>query len=156
MSAERGVIRNRQHATQIRDFSGMRFGNITPTDIDGFMEFGDRTFIFMESKFGNSELLLGQRLALERLCDACHAAGKASLLLVLQHHTIGDIAFASTQVTRYRYARRWHQPACLLTAFVACSAFKWLVDASGATNPSHGDLQQAFSSRANSSQKEHP
>ena len=46
--AERGVIRNRQFAQQLRDFSGLRFGKITPTDIDGFMDFGDRLFVVLE------------------------------------------------------------------------------------------------------------
>ena len=38
MLAERGVIRNRQFAQQIRDFSGLRFGKITPTATDRLLE----------------------------------------------------------------------------------------------------------------------
>ena len=45
---ERGVIHNRERGAQIRDYSGLRFGNITPTDIDGFMDFGGRVFVVFE------------------------------------------------------------------------------------------------------------
>ena len=34
---DRGKIRNRECAGQLKDFSGLRFGKITPTDIDGFV-----------------------------------------------------------------------------------------------------------------------
>ena len=46
---ERGKIRNRDQAQQIRDFSGMCFrGTITPTDIDGYFEINNELFVFME------------------------------------------------------------------------------------------------------------
>jgi len=42
---ERGVIRNKQYARQIRDFSGIAVRNITPTDIDGFFEMKNEVFV---------------------------------------------------------------------------------------------------------------
>ena len=45
---ERGVITNRARARQIRDFSGLQIGTITPTDLDGLIEFHDECFIFCE------------------------------------------------------------------------------------------------------------
>lgn len=113
--AERGVIRNRQFAQQIRDFSGLRFGSITPTDIDGFVEFQDRLFIFIESKFGNSEPPRGQMLALERLCDACEQHGhRRSVVLMLKHSILADsgldIDFGRLLVSRYRLCGKWRVP----------------------------------------------
>lgn len=113
--AERGVIRNREHAQQIRDFSGLRFGSITPTDIDGFLEFQDRLFIFIESKFGDSTPPRGQELAFERLCDACEQHGhRKSVVLMLKHSILSgsglDIEFGGLVVTRYRLRGKWRVP----------------------------------------------
>ena len=104
---QRGVIRNREYASQLRDFSGLRFGNITPTDIDGFIEYKDIAFIIIESKHKGSDMPFGQRLALQRLCDACQTAGKETLLIIASHNTIEDIDFANTAVIETRYKYRW-------------------------------------------------
>lgn len=121
--SERGKIRNRTFAQQIRNFSGLRFGKITPTDIDAFMDMGGQTFIFMESKHGGKPLPYGQRLALERLVDACQRAGIDSLLLILSHDTAEDIDFAQCRVVRYRYMQEWIEQAEPVTAFDACDGF---------------------------------
>ena len=47
---KRGKIGNRRRALQIRDFTGLRWGNITPTDIDALIDFGDKVFVFIEVK----------------------------------------------------------------------------------------------------------
>ena len=108
--ATRGVIRNREYATQIRDFSGMQWNNVTPTDIDGFVEFWDEIFIIVEAKHGHSTPPQGQLLALERLTDALEAGGKLSYCLLCSHNTSGDIDYASLPVTRYRFRKEWHTP----------------------------------------------
>lgn len=109
---ERGVIRNRQFAQQIRDFSGLRFGKITPTDIDGFIDYQDKLFIFFESKYGSTPLPYGQKLALERLCDACAESKKLSAVLLLTHTAQpgSDIEFGSLLVTSYRINKTWRPP----------------------------------------------
>lgn len=112
----RGKIRNRAYASQIRDFSGLRFGKITPTDIDAFIEVGNEIFIFMESKHGYSPLPFGQKLALERLVDACFLAGKEAYLLLLSHDTKSDIDFAECPVVQCRYRRKWHATTEPMTA----------------------------------------
>ena len=43
---ERGKIRNENHAKQLNDFSGLlRRRGITPTDIDGLIDYSGRAFI---------------------------------------------------------------------------------------------------------------
>lgn len=42
----RGKIQNEEFARRIIDFSGMRYGNITPTDIDGVIEYHDTRVVF--------------------------------------------------------------------------------------------------------------
>ena len=63
------LIKNRENAAKIKDFGSLRWGKISPTDIDGFIEIGNEKFIFIECKYGDSELPTGQRIALERLVD---------------------------------------------------------------------------------------
>lgn len=101
------LIRNREYAQRIKDFSGLRFGKISPTDIDGFLDFGDRLFVFIETKFGNSPLPYGQCLALQRLCDATQSETRESILLVASYDIEGDIDIAETVVKQYRHRGRW-------------------------------------------------
>lgn len=110
--SERGVIRNRAAASQLRDFSGLRYGRITPTDIDAYMEFGGRLFIFIEGKFGGASLPRGQMLALERLVDAMHLPPQRyAALIVAQHETQGtDVDIASAGVRAWRWGGKWRQP----------------------------------------------
>lgn len=103
---ERGVIRNREWATKIRDFSGLRFGNITPTDLDGMIEYKNKCFIFYESKFNGADMPFGQRLAFERMIDDHN---KPAILFVTKHNTEGDIDFANTIVQKYYFRKRWHE-----------------------------------------------
>ena len=84
---ERGTIRNRESAAQIRDFSGLRWGTITPTDIDGAVEFQDKAYVLFELKYGESTVPYGQRLAIERMCRDLHKAGKPVLGMIARHNT---------------------------------------------------------------------
>jgi hypothetical protein len=106
MGDVRGVIRNRQMATQVRDFSGLCFGNITPTDIDGYIEYKNRCHILIETKYGTAELPYGQRLALERMCDDLHKA-KPTIAIIASHTSTGDIDVANALVSETRFKRKW-------------------------------------------------
>lgn len=83
----RGKIQNEEYARRIIDFSGMRYGNITPTDIDGVIEYHDTHVVFFEFKYDNAPIPDGQRLALERLVNNCTTAGKLAILCVCRHRT---------------------------------------------------------------------
>jgi len=120
----RGEIQNRARAKQLRDFTGLKFGNITPTDIDGYVEFRDKLHVWMEAKLEGEPLLRGQRLALERACDAIAETGRESIVLVLDHSTPPeeDIPFAICRVREYRYCKEWHEPLRPITCREAICA----------------------------------
>lgn len=109
MSDNRGIIRNRKLAQQIRDFSGLRYGKITPTDIDCFLDFGDKLFVFVETKHKGAIVPFGQRLALERLSDATESKDRKSLLLIAIHYVMEDedINFSECIVVELRYEGKW-------------------------------------------------
>lgn len=106
----RGKIRDKDKAMHVRDYSGLRYGRITPTDIDGFLDFGGTVFVFLEIKHGGSEPPRGQLLALERLCDACESATRKSYLIIASHSTPEDeeIDAANSIVIRVRCDKKWY------------------------------------------------
>ena len=81
----RGKIHNRERGRQIIDYSGVRYGLITPTDIDGFFEYHNDAFVFYEMKYGDAMLPRGQCIALMRLVNACWNAGMKAVLIIGQH-----------------------------------------------------------------------
>lgn len=82
---ERGKIRHVERAQQINDFGGLRYGTITPTDIDGIIEMHDRGYIVFEVKYGNADVPRGQRLCLQRMVDDFKKAGKKAIAIVVEH-----------------------------------------------------------------------
>lgn len=110
---ERGQIRNRTLAQKIRDFSGLRYGKITPSDIDAAMEFNGRLFIFIEGKRSGAQLPLGQRLMFERITDAldCPPVRVCTTVIVDHEDAEGvDVDYATATVRAYRWLRRWQNP----------------------------------------------
>lgn len=123
---DRGVIRNRLFANQVRDFSGLRFGKITPTDIDGMIEYHNLCYVYIETKYESAELPYGQRLALERQCDDMQKV-KPAIAIVASHNTDGDIDVANTTVTEYRFMGKWRtRPDTETTRQLIDKFFKWV------------------------------
>ena len=114
MSSSGGIIQHRERARQINDFRKFKYGDgITPTDIDGFIDFNNTLFIWFELKYGNTELQYGQKLALERMCDVAWHDKKHAYVFVSKHNVADastDIDAALTEVTLYRYEGQWRQP----------------------------------------------
>ena len=109
---ESNLIRNVDQIKQVLDFSGLQLGGGRyPMDIDGFLDWQGRQFIFIEVKYGDTALPRGQELAYERLCDTCVAGHVNSVVLVAQHHSEDlsqPIDCAELQVTKVRYQGGWH------------------------------------------------
>jgi hypothetical protein len=126
--SDRGVIRSIKYARQRADFNGMLFGTITPTDIDGFVEFSDQVFVFIETKHGDAKLPRGQRLALERVCDRVQKSGAQAMVLVLHNNELGNgsatYQIAPLPVTQYRYKGEWFRPRDTINALQAVQKFK--------------------------------
>lgn len=122
--SNRGTIQNRDRARQIIDFGGIRYGNITPTDIDGLIEFkAIRTYAIFEFKLKGADLPKGQKLALEEMVNDFEKAGKYACLFVCEHNvedTNQDIVAAETIVTGMYCDGRWRKPK-LKTLEVQCS-----------------------------------
>ena len=108
---QRGRIISRNRARQIKDFSGLLFGNITPTDIDGLIEYHGKAYVVIELKLRGSPVRYGQKLALERLVDDLCTAGRQSLCIIAEHSCINtedSIDVATCLVSEYRHKGQWH------------------------------------------------
>lgn len=108
----RGKIQNRLRSQQIIDFSGIRYKNITPTDIDGFFEKAGKAFVFYEYKLQGAEIPKGQELALTRIIDGLSTAGKTAVLFICRHNEINpvnDIKAANAIVEKIYWQGKWHK-----------------------------------------------
>jgi len=131
MATTRGQIIYRDRAKQIRDFSGLIFDTITPTDIDGFIEYHGQAYIFIELKLAGTESPFGQKLALERLIDDLRQT-KPALCLIAEHNTTNPdeaIDAAKAIVVQYRQSNaQWREPREIYTVRQMIERFLGLVD----------------------------
>jgi len=105
----RGIINNKGRARQLRDFSGLRYGNITPTDIDALIEYKDRAYVIVEFKFGEADVPTGQMIALTRLCDDLQNYKHTILIIARHDYPIEqDINAANSVVEKYRWMKKWN------------------------------------------------
>lgn len=107
----RGKIQNPSRKRQIISFDGLRYGNITPTDLDGLIEYHGRAYVFMEYKLRDAVLPYGQQLALQRLTDDVANSGKEAVFLVCEHCIDDcncDIESASAKVREYYWRGVWY------------------------------------------------
>jgi hypothetical protein len=124
---ERGKIRNENHAKQLNDFSGLlRRRGITPTDIDGLIDYSGRVFILLEGKHADTELPMGQKMALENLANAIQDGKREVIVLIFRHNVerYQQIKVSIQPVTEYYYKRQWHTPREPLTVFDAIVKFE--------------------------------
>lgn len=79
-------IHNKRKMKQLIDFKGCAMdGGMYPTDIDGVIEYKDSKYIIFEVKYGDSEIPIGQRLALQRMVDDFTKSGKQAIVLICSH-----------------------------------------------------------------------
>ena len=126
----RGRIQFPERAKQIIDFSGLRYKSITPTDIDGTIDFRNKGFVFYEFKYENAEMPLGQRIALQRLADDCQNAGKEAVVFLCSHN-VKDVRCvvdaANAKVIETYYKGRWKKEDGKKTAKQRTDSFlEWI------------------------------
>ncbi len=107
------MIRPLEHperAAQLVDLTGINYGNLSPTDVDGFLEIKNKLFVFFEFKNENAPPIgYGQRTALERVVDALHQSGKVSLAVIGQHNTAHAeiVNGAASKALEVRWQGQW-------------------------------------------------
>lgn len=126
MDDNRGKIHHRERAKQLRDFSGIRYKNITPTDLDFAIEYHDGKRILGELKYGDVELPQGQRWLMERFVNDFIKAGKPSIAFVGKHYVSDssqDIDVANCIVDEVYYNMAWKKSNTNCTVKALCDWF---------------------------------
>lgn len=121
------VINNTDRARQIISFKGLKYGKMSPTDLDCLIEYKNRAYIFIEVKCGSKELPLGQRLALERLVKDT-SKGKRSIAMVCEHkvfNTEYEVLLKDTIVRKIYLDKEcyWREPKRRVNAKQAIEVF---------------------------------
>lgn len=112
---ERGKIIYPDRKQQINDFSDLIYGKITPTDIDGVIEYKDKAYIFFEIKYMDTKLPFGQKLAIGRLVNDTNNNGKKSIAIVAQHNIFNtkksiQVAICEVREIYLSDERKWRKP----------------------------------------------
>ena len=67
-------------------FDGLRYGNITPTDIDSLIEYKNQLWLMFEAKLAGKDVPQGQRLALERFIHDIRIVNKHGIAMIVEHN----------------------------------------------------------------------
>jgi len=118
----RGQIEHRERAKQLIDFGGLRFGKITPTDIDGMIEYKGKAFVYYELKYLNAPVPFGQKIAFEQSVKSHIEAGQQAIVMIVEHevHDCDEDIMANDCLVREFYQNPkegWVLPTISITAF---------------------------------------
>lgn len=116
---DRGKIRTCPwRKKQLFDVSGLRYGKITGTDMDLFIEMDDKVFLFYEFKYlqpshkgEDYELPYGQRVAYTRLVDALCETGRTAVLFTCTHRVDDaeqEVTVDDLHVSKYYHKGKWY------------------------------------------------
>lgn len=127
---EASRINNPAGMRQLIDFRGLAVdGYIYPTDIDGLIEYKDSEYIIFEIKHGNTEVPLGQKLALQRMVDDFTKVGKQAVAFVCEH-SVRDTdktviaALCKIREVYYGQEKQWRKPNKQITLRQAIDSFQ--------------------------------
>jgi hypothetical protein len=122
-----GILHPKRIA-QVKDFSGLAWDTITPTDIDMSLDFKGKLFVFVDFKYKDAPFPVGQRKHLEYLVNAIHKSksttGPFAIAGVAIHsQDIGtDIACKSALVETCFWNGKWWLRNQDVLEFVDCVA----------------------------------
>lgn len=111
MEDVRGRIAYRDRKKQIITFENLRYGNITPTDIDCTLDYHGDVFAFVEVKYGDTEIKDGQRMYLENVVNGLSDGGCEAAAFVVSHNieNVNDDIDAADCIVRMVYTKRkWY------------------------------------------------
>ena len=103
------TIMNLERMKQVKDFSSMP---ITPTDIDGYIDYRGRYHILFELKHRNAPVKQGQRLAMDRLCNDLNKV-RPTIYIIAEHNQDNPsdlINVGSCVVREFKYKGDWQVP----------------------------------------------
>jgi hypothetical protein len=109
-----------------------RDGKITPTDIDGLIDYNGKAFIFLEGKKKGIYMPFGQDLAYQNLIHVLREGGAIAICILFEHNTPSNeniIAHDKIVNSIYMYDKeygdwRWKRPSRQITVLQAIETFE--------------------------------
>ena len=135
---ERGKIHNLPRYRQPVCFGGLKYGRITPTDVDGLIEYRSKVFVFYELKLRNTQIPEGQKKALERIVNVLRDNGKHAVLFKCEHdvgNTDEQVDASEAEVTEVYFDGKWLNYSGRTAREVTDSYFKYLKGKYNADTP---------------------
>ena len=125
---KRGSYNHINMGKQLLRFDGISFGNVTPMDIDGLIEWHDQKRVLLEIKRKGVCVLGGERLALERMVNDFQTAGKESLAVIADHtvfNTNEDVNVEDCIVREIYHSKekKWRPPKKMMTVRTILDSF---------------------------------
>ena len=113
----RGEIKYPKRYKQLISYKGLeRHRKITPTDIDGLIDYAGNAFFYMEckleSKYNEEGLDYGQRRAIENLIESHKIAGHLAIAIIFVHNCDPEeIIIAKDKIVKEIYfEHEWKSP----------------------------------------------
>jgi hypothetical protein len=101
MAENDGKIHDYKRASQQIDYSGLLDGKVSPTDVDGWLELGDRCHVFLEYKLITvGKIPGGQELAFKRLMTDLNKVKPA--ICIIAYHSQSETVVGDDGVERYK------------------------------------------------------
>lgn len=109
----RGEIKYLRRYKQLNSFKNLRLRrNITPTDIDGFIDYNGNAFVYLEGKLENCGTKEGQLKGLERAVDSHTKAGNPSITIIYEYNEkpedLIDVGNKYVKMIYFKYM--WYPP----------------------------------------------
>lgn len=98
------MIRDKDEFLSVHTFEGLQFGKLSPMDIDGFLDFAGKFFVFLEGKKTGNKLFGGQRLGYTNLSKSL---SKPNIVIHYQHKqpAEGEDIVVADQLVKEIYCR---------------------------------------------------
>jgi hypothetical protein len=123
---EPGRIYHPARARQLNSFTGLKFGTITPTDLDGLIDYHNERFAFLELKLRDAPVSDAQATAIIRVVDAIVAGKKRAAFFVAEHcedDPTVDVPADRCLIRCVYIHQMWHQPPTELTLRAGLDCF---------------------------------
>lgn len=103
------------------------YGKITPTDIDGLIEYRDKAYVIIEVKYGNKDVPYGQRLAIKRMVDDL-SSDKTCVAIICEHEVHDtdkhvDVSNCKVREVYFGSEKKWRKPNLGITTKQAIDRF---------------------------------
>ena len=110
-------IVNINRARQLNDFDNIMNGTLQPMDIDGFVEYNDLAYVFLEVKYLDKDLPARQRLAYERIVkDTSNTPDKKLSIAIVVEHSVSEwqehvpISECNVRELYFSLDKKWRAP----------------------------------------------